>query len=67
MVHNKPKVTIPLSLGEIYNALCPTCQQVIVDLVSAKAGPDFIRKAIGAQLAAGITDARCKEARDVPL
>jgi len=48
---NQPVVTIPLSLGEIYNALCPDCRQKIVDLVSAKAGPDFIRNAVAAQLA----------------
>ena len=52
-MNGEAKITIPLSLADIYNALCPDCQQRVVDLVSAKAGPDFVRKAVAAQLAGG--------------
>jgi hypothetical protein len=48
---NPPTVTIPLALGEIYAALCPDCQKAVVDLVSAKAGPELLRQAIAAQFA----------------
>ena len=65
MVPEQPKITIPLSLGEIYNALCPDCQQKVVDLVSAKAGPDFIRRAVGAQLAGGALPGPVEEPADV--
>lgn len=51
-MNEQPGVTIPLSLGEIFAALCPDCQRAVVDLVSRKAGPDFIRRAVEAQLAA---------------
>jgi hypothetical protein len=45
------KVTIPLSVGDIYNVLCPDCQKAVVELVSAKAGPELLRQAIASQFA----------------
>lgn len=48
---NQASVSIAVSLAEIHSVLCPTCQQAVIDLLSAKAGADLFRQAIAAQLA----------------
>jgi hypothetical protein len=47
---NQQTVSIAVSLAEIHAALCPACQQAVIDLLSAKAGVDLFRQAIHQQL-----------------
>lgn len=62
-----PPLSVSISLSEIYNVLCPNCRDALLDAIISKAGAGQLREGLRKQLEHPIVDARCKEARDVPL
>jgi hypothetical protein len=45
-------LSITISLAEVYQALCPTCREVLLDYISGKAGAGMIREQLRAQFEA---------------
>ncbi|MBA7613441.1 hypothetical protein ES703_20690 [subsurface metagenome] len=46
------QLSVTVSIREIYNAVCPTCQQALLDLISGKAGAAQLREGLRRQLEA---------------
>jgi len=61
------QLSVTISLHELYKTLCPTCRERLIDYISGKAGAAQLREGLRRQLEKPVTDARCKESRDVPL
>lgn len=48
----QPSVAITVSLQEIYDALCPSCRDAFLDLITSKAQTSVLRDGIRGQLEA---------------
>lgn len=44
-----PALSIQVSLAEIYDSLCPSCRDALLDLLSTKAGQGFLRDTLRSQ------------------
>ena len=61
------KLTVKVTLRDIYDCLCPACKEELLRLFTAKAEGEALGDVLRRQREPPITDARCDEARDVPL
>lgn len=59
-------LAISIDLKEVYKALCPACQEVLLDYISGKAGAGMLRDTLRAQFDGQPSPSPAHEPQDPP-